>query len=304
MHCSRCSTDAAIELRYEGTSLCSGCFTKLIETRLARHSRQHGLVRNGDSIAVAYSGGKDSGMVLNWLASRRSKVRDLSLTAFTVTRGDPYSKDSLKVARSVCESLSIPHQEFRFRDFYSIDFTDINRLKTTMGLNACAICGVMRRKIWDAAAKELGASKLATGHNLTDEATSYLMNFASGDMRAMSALGPVSPATEGLVPKIKPIRCVPEAEVRAYMDAKGFAYWAPVCPCRHGSLRESYEDVLESMLTKKPGAEFTIVQTGDALGNILRSSKPVSLHNCPRCGQPCSGRVCRTCQYLAEFAKL
>ncbi len=48
-------------------------------------------------------------------------------------------------------------------------------------VGACSYCGVWRRWLLNYAAKDVGADKLAVGHNLDDEVQMFLMNILRGE---------------------------------------------------------------------------------------------------------------------------
>ncbi|HAB51479.1 MAG TPA: tRNA lysidine(34) synthetase TilS, partial [Ignavibacteriales bacterium] len=54
----------------------------------------------------------------------------------------------------------------------------------------CTICGIFRRYLLNKKSKELKLTKLATGHNLDDEAQSIMMNQMKNNMNASARLGP------------------------------------------------------------------------------------------------------------------
>ena len=72
-------------------------------------------------------------------------------------------------------------------------------------------------------ALEHGFTKVATGHNLTDEATQLLSNFFNVDMELMSRAGPTTVTNvKGLIPRVKPLFYIYEEELIKY------AYYAQV----------------------------------------------------------------------------
>jgi len=66
------------------------------------------------------------------------------------------------------------------------------------------------------AAKKLGATKVVTGHNLDDEAQTFMINLLRGDIeRIYRGFGPIE-AKEGFIPRIKPLRYIYEEEIMIY----------------------------------------------------------------------------------------
>jgi tRNA(Ile)-lysidine synthase TilS/MesJ len=53
-------------------------------------------------------------------------------------------------------------------------------------LTACAYCGVLRRKAINTGARQVKATKIATGHTLDDEVQTALMNIFRGDIARLA----------------------------------------------------------------------------------------------------------------------
>ena len=96
--CHSCSKKGEVELKYLGKWLCELCFCDLIRRRISRTMRKNKLVEEGDKVLVAISGGKDSALVLKYLADY-AKHGDIEVFAMYVDRGDNYSINSLKHAQ-------------------------------------------------------------------------------------------------------------------------------------------------------------------------------------------------------------
>ena len=54
-------------------------------------------------------------------------------------------------------------------------------------MSACNICGTFRRNALNIGARELGATKLVTGHNLDDEAQSILLNIFKNNFSILNS---------------------------------------------------------------------------------------------------------------------
>ena len=104
----------------------------------------------------------------------------------------------------------------------------------------CTYCGVGRRWVLNRKARELGATKLAVGHNLDDEVQSVLLNYMRGDLPRASRMGPVTDWSrrkkfgEKFVPRIKPLRELPEKEIALYVLLKGYDIKWDECPYASG----------------------------------------------------------------------
>jgi glucosamine 6-phosphate synthetase-like amidotransferase/phosphosugar isomerase protein len=85
---------------------------------------------------------------------------------------------------------------------------------------------VLRRRALNVAAREAGADKLATAHNLDDETQTILLNLLHGDALRIARVNPVLAMSHPkLVQRVKPLCEVPEKEIAFYAFKKG---------CGHG----------------------------------------------------------------------
>ncbi|MDD1752970.1 MAG: tRNA 2-thiocytidine biosynthesis TtcA family protein [Methanotrichaceae archaeon] len=217
MKCSKCDNTAIISQRTSDNHLCAEHFAAEFEQSVRETLLKSLMVKNGDRIAVALSGGKDSTVVL-YVLDKLLADKGIELVAITIDEGiKGYRDDTMKSARKIVDNLGVDQQILTFRDDYGFDLDQV----VQDGAMPCTICGVFRKNALNRAAKRLGASKLATGHNLDDEVQSIMMNYLKGDIERLKRLRPMR-AQPGLIPRIKPLREIPEKEVALYGMVKGF----------------------------------------------------------------------------------
>jgi tRNA(Ile)-lysidine synthase TilS/MesJ len=90
------------------------------------------------------------------------------------------------------------------------------------GTGGCACCGALRRSTPNRAARELGASKLAIAHNLDDEVQAVMLNYVRSDLARLHRPESACQPREGFVPRIRPMREIPEKEIVLYaVDRSG-----------------------------------------------------------------------------------
>ena len=118
-----------------------------------------------------------------------------------------------------------------------------------IGLLGCTFCGILRRRLLNEAALKLGATKVATGHNLDDEAQTVFINLIRGDVSRLIRLG-IKPLKyrEGFIPRVKPLRYIPEKEIAIYAYLMGFPLYERECPYVRASLRDEIRDILNLSL--------------------------------------------------------
>jgi tRNA 2-thiocytidine biosynthesis protein TtcA len=191
---------------------------RLLLHRVGKAVGDFGLIREGDHLAVALSGGKDSFSLLRLLTllKRRSPIR-FSLTALTVHNGSEFFQSDL--LGDYLRREGIP---------FRLERTDITRIveeKRRPGSPYCSLCARLRRGALYGAATELGCNKLALGHHLDDAAETLLMNlFFEGSLRSMP---PKLLAENQRITVIRPLLYVPESMLADYAAESGF----PIIDC-------------------------------------------------------------------------
>lgn len=179
------------------------------------------LIREGDRIAVAVSGGKDSWTLLILLDEmrRRAPVR-FDIVAVTIDSGYPgFRSDTV---REFIASLGITgHLEVT-------DHYDIISRKRRPGSSYCSICARLRRGALYGLADSLGCNKLALGHHSDDFIETLLLNqFFVGSLKAMSAR---MLADNGLTTVIRPLVYVAEKDIIRFSAQSGLPVVCCSCP--------------------------------------------------------------------------
>jgi len=292
MQCSKCRRDAIIWQRYSGLHLCREHFIVDLEAKAKREIRQKRMIASGDVIAVALSGGKDSSALLHFLTKTFGKRRDVSIIALTVDEGIAGYRDT-DAARRIAEECGAPWHCVSFEEIVG---TTTDRIVQRRGdALSCTYCGVIRRHCLNVAARSLGATKLAMGMNLDDEAQSVLMNVLRGDAeRLVQTSAPVP----GIVPRIKPFAAVPEREVALYAILRFGMFKEAGCPYAHNALRADVRGLLNDYGYRHPATKYALKNLGEHLSGICGDGSS-ELRVCPECGEPC-GETCRSCHLVRE----
>ena len=217
--CSKCRKPAITFIRYNGTHLCKDHFIQYFERRVKKDIKKQGKTENNCRIGLAISGGKDSTVALYVANDIFSKRTNIDLIAITVDEGiHGYRDESIKIASENCKKLGIEHPIVSFKDMIGKTMDEIASMGTELG--ECSYCGVFRRLCLNKKSKEFRVNKLVTGHNLDDTTQSILMNFVNGDIQKLARLGPHRKVQHGLVPRMLPLRSIPEKEVALYAIVK------------------------------------------------------------------------------------
>lgn len=201
--------------------------------KVNRTIRDYGMIRDGDRVAVAVSGGKDSLSLLTLLSMRRQRIpQAFELVAIHI-RGDARGPD--------CP----PHPELadwlqRQRyEYYEapIDLAHDEELPLS-----CHRCAWNRRKTIFQVADRVACGVVALGHHADDLAQTTLLNlFFAGRLETMA---PSAGYFNGRFRLIRPLAFSAEKNIAYYSRACGFPPPPPACPRSQDSQRALVEQML------------------------------------------------------------
>lgn len=216
------------------------------------------LIEEGDRIAVAVSGGKDSYTLLLLLEELRSRAPvSFELIAVNIDSGYPgYRAD-------VIEGF------LRDNGFsYSMVTTEhyaIIKEKRRPGSSYCAICARLRRGSLYGAARKLGCNKLALGHHQDDFIETLLLNqFFVGALKSMAAS---MLADNGVTTVIRPLVYVAEGDIRSFSKQAEMPVVCCCCPvCGTADLqRKRMKRLLEDLQIDIPHIKNSLLK---AISNV------------------------------------
>lgn len=178
---------------------------------VAQACKEFGLLAEGDRVAVAVSGGKDSRALLDLLLRYRSRVPySYELVALHVTGISAGFPDLRPELEPWFQELGIAYQ------FAPLELPPGEPLPLD-----CFRCSWNRRKALFTAAVGEGCNKLAFGHNADDAAATTLLNlFFNGRLETMA---PCVGFFDSAVTVIRPLIYLPEKELARYGRAAGFS---------------------------------------------------------------------------------
>ncbi|WP_303248002.1 TIGR00269 family protein [uncultured Methanobrevibacter sp.] len=272
-------------------------FNEKIFTRINRLISDYDLIKEGELIALALSGGKDSVLTLHAL-KRYQDILDFDLVAISVDEGiEGYRSHGVESAINNAKELGVELIQKSFKDEEGFDLDDIyENFKS-----ACIPCGVFRRNILNKTAYEIGANKIATGHNLDDEIQSFLMSFARGDTIKFSKFGPeLDVIHPKLIPRIKPLWNTPEKDVGMWAVLNDIDIHLEECPYSKLSLRAKIKGFLNDAEDQNPGVKNNIMKS---FQKILTFDNDINTHlnECEICGEPTSSLICKSCEIKKEL---
>ena len=218
---------------------------------------------------------------------------DFDLVAISVDEGiEGYRQHGIDAAVQNANDLGVELVQKSFKEDEGFSLDDIySDFKS-----ACIPCGVFRRNILNKTAYELGAVKIATGHNLDDEIQSFLMSFARGDTIKFSKFGPeLDVIHPKLVPRIKPLWNTPEKEVGMWAVLNNINIHLDECPYSHLSLRAKIKEFLNVSEDKYPGVKTNVMNSFIEMLDFENDFE-AHLNECEVCGEPTSSNICKACE--------
>lgn len=212
------------------------------------------MIRDGDRVAVALSGGKDSLTLLEalLLLERRSPVK-FTVCAFTVEQGK-----FLRPFEPMGEYLKARGVDWTYhRDNPSF------RLLEEQPDHGCDLCSRFRRRAVYQIVRGLGANVIAFGHTADDFCESFLRNALFTGRT--SALPAVTWSGEREFRLIRPLVFVTEEITASYAGFTG----APVIPCgcsqRAGEVRRTLRGMLGEIEKEHPRVKESLLA---AMGHV------------------------------------
>ncbi len=291
--------------KYSGEKFCRSCFTKSIEEKVRKTINKYELLQRNDKIVIGLSGGKDSAVLLHILHKIESRFNNSNLLAITIDEGiEGYSSSNVEICKENTSKLGIKHVVNSFRNLFGFGLDHIIELAEKKGkkrLGACSYCGVLRRRGLNISARKLGSTKIVTAHNLDDEIQTIFLNLVRGDASKLAMLNPkpnkIHPM---LIPRVKPLRKIPENEIVLYAHIKGIGYNFQTCPYAHEAMRGDIRVFLNEMENKRPGTKYTIINTFEKIFPSLevQFSKSRILRPCISCNEPTTRKKCKTCELI------
>lgn len=214
------------------------------------------MIDDGDKIAVALSGGKDSITMLLGLKNLQIFYpKHFDIIAISVNPGFEFFNSSF--LKNLCNSIDIEYVEVKSH-IKEIVF-DIRKEK-----NPCSLCANLRRGILNSTAIEHNCNKIALGHNEDDVLETFLLNlFYAG---SINTFAPVSYMDRSNITLIRPLIYIPEKIIKSFIRRNNIKVMPKSCPMDGVSKRENMKQFIFSLQKDIPNIRANLY------GSIKRSS--------------------------------
>ncbi len=293
--CRACRQPAVVDVRRHNAAFCEPCFLRHCGEQVQRVVAEFEMIRPGERVLVAVSGGKDSLGLWDLLLEAGVDADGLYLG---LGIGD-YSDESRRCARAFADRRGARLVEVDLPAQFGYD---IPTGSAAARRAPCSACGLSKRHLFNQAALEGGYDVLATGHNLDDEAAVLFGNVLRWDLAYMGRQYPILAESHGFARKVKPLIRLGEREMAAYCVLRGIDYIVEECPMAAGNRHLGYKEALNSIEVTSPGSKAAFYL--GFLDRVAKLVQPVAaaeqagLHPCPGCGAPTVSELCAFCKLV------
>ena len=299
MKCDRCESQAAYTRKYSGEKLCSKCFSNSILRKTAKTISKYNMIRNNELVAVAVSGGKDSLALLN-IINQMAATHNFRIKAITIDEGIPgYRNEALEIVQAFCAKLNIEHKVFSYKELFDLTLDEALDLRGSEKTSSCSICGTLRRRAIDHAAKDIGADVIATGHNLDDTLQTFVINMLSGDTNKIGWMDPDT--SNNTLRKIKPFCEIYESEIVFYAFTNNIPFQSEPCPHMNEGIRTEIREFLNSLEGQHSGIKNNLYQSIIKVSQIVKDTNYKQKTICAKCGNECTGKICSVCNMVLKL---
>ncbi|MDO5555801.1 MAG: ATP-binding protein [Clostridia bacterium] len=206
------------------------------------------MIQDGDKIAVALSGGKDSITMLMGLKNlQRFYPKKFNIIAISINPGfEFFNSEFLK---STCKKIGVEYIEEK-SNIKEIVF-DIRNEK-----NPCSLCANLRRGILNSVAIRENCNKIALGHNEDDVLETFFLNLLYGGN--INTFAPISYMDRSKITLIRPLIYAPEKSIKTFVKKNNIEIMPKCCPMDGSSKRENMKKLIWEFQKEIPNVKANI----------------------------------------------
>ncbi len=235
---------------------------KKVYTPIVRAVNEFGMIQNGDHILVAFSGGKDSWVLLYMLQELKKRLPiTFHFSAFHIMTGE--YENQLAPLEDFCRINQIQ------LDIVAKSIEDLSNKFMRAGSSYCSFCARIKRGTIYGFAREKGITKIALGHHREDLLETLLLNlFFAGQIKSMS---PIYRTNDQQFNVIRPMVYVAEKDIKIYARKKNIPVLQYSCPhivLKDGGQRQKMKQMLADMEKQNPQVKANLLH---ALQNVTAS---------------------------------
>ena len=231
---------------------------------------QYQLIDEDDHILVGLSGGKDSLLLLEFLA-RRSKIHvphftvealhvrmDFATQQPDMPSANTHYETDTSYLQQFCDNLGVKLHVLTtsFEVDATADSEPTDAARRRKQKTPCFLCSWNRRKQMFNLAQELGCNKIALGHHQDDLLHTALMNLTfQGRFDTMPALLRMRKMPLAI---IRPLCMIEEKDIKQYAELQGYQKQQKLCPYETHSHRADIKHIYDAIEQMNPEARYSM----------------------------------------------
>ena len=239
-------------------------YRKYLWTKFIKAVKEYELIQEGDKIAVAISGGKES-LLMAKLFQELHRHGEVNFDLEFIAMDPGYHPQIKELLKENLEYLGINAHMYE---------SGIFEVAEKMAKDyPCYMCARMRRGSLYAKAQELGCNKLALGHHYNDVIETTMLNVLyGGNFKTM--LPKLKAKNFENLELIRPLYLIEEDSIRKWIDYSGI--WPLNCACmiaakKVGNKRFEIKDLIKELKKTFDGVDKSIFKSASnvAMDSIL-----------------------------------
>ncbi len=231
-------------------------YRKDIWSKFVKAIQTYNLIEEGDKVAVAISGGKDSLLLAKLFQElQKHKVKNFELEFISMDPG--FNEVNLKMLKENCEHLNIP---VKIKESHIFDI--VGEISQEY---PCYMCARMRRGFLYEFAKELGCNKMALGHHFDDVIETTMLNVLYGGM-FKTMLPRIKASNFEDIELIRPMYFIKENDIKRYSINAGLRPMNCGCVVAAGktsSKRSEIKEMIKNLKEVHPNVDISIFKAAE-----------------------------------------
>ena len=197
----------------------------------------YNMIKDGETVAVGVSGGKDS-LTLLCLLHNLTRYHPKKFKIHAVTLDMGIEGMDFSPVGELCKKLDVP---------FTLIKSDIARVifDERKEKNPCALCAKMRRAALGNAINDLGIKKIALAHHYDDAVETFLLSLLyEGRIHCFM---PVTYLDKSDITQIRPMLYIEEKRIIRYVDREGLCVVHNPCTMNGASKREEIKTLIKTL---------------------------------------------------------
>jgi len=217
---------------------------EVLEQKILDFIEEYELIDENDHILVAFSGGADSTFLISFL-NKFKELLKIKLSAIYIEhnlRGEESLQDGV-FCEKFCLERNIP---FLRKEINVKKFAESSKFSLEESAR------ILRYREFDGATVLFGANKIATAHNMDDNAETSLLNLIKG--KSLQAIAGI-PLKRGNI--IRPILCVSKSEILEYLNKNNIKFRTDSTNLQNDFQRNTLRNLVIPIIKEKINPSFS-----------------------------------------------